>query len=142
MSRYSSLNRLKCITAWIYRFINNVKDKTNRKTGGLTARELKFAKLQWMKDSQRASYSTVLSDLVNGRKSKQQIVGQLQLRLDDNSLIRVGGRIDNSTMADSAKFPILLPKNHFKELYVRANHIDCVEHLATNSTKAAIEAKT
>ncbi|XP_074654082.1 uncharacterized protein LOC141908101 [Tubulanus polymorphus] len=138
MSRYSSLNRLKRITAWIYRFINNVKDTTNRKTGGLTARELKFAELQWMKDSQRASYSTVLSDLVNGRKSKQQIVGQLQLRLDDNSLIRVGGRIDNSTMADSAKFPILLPKNHFTELYVRPNHIDCVEHLATNSTIAAI----
>ena len=42
--------------------------------------------------------------------------------------MRVGGRIENSTMLYSAKFQILLPReHHFTKLYVRLCHLN-VKH--------------
>ena len=58
-SRYSFYWRLLSITAWIFRFIRNVRF-ARRSSGELTASELTQARLHWIKAAQAECFSTEL----------------------------------------------------------------------------------
>ena len=61
--------------------------------------------------------------------------------VDDDGLMRVGGRIENSTMPCSAKFPILLPReHHFTKLYVWLCHFN-VKHNGVRETLTELRSK-
>ncbi|XP_071132987.1 uncharacterized protein [Mytilus edulis] len=49
---------------------------------------------------------------LNPKVKSLPLVQQLRLYLDENGIIRCKGRIQNSSIDENAKFPILLPKNH------------------------------
>lgn len=47
--------------------------------------------------------------------------------LDDNQIIRVGGRLKNSELSFVAKHPILLPRKHrITRLLIQKAHVDCL----------------
>ena len=55
--RYSSWNKLKRITAWINRFIDNCKkQKEERRYGELFTDEIKVAEIQLIKEVQRLDF--------------------------------------------------------------------------------------
>ena len=52
-----------------------------------------------------------------------KIVKQLDLKVDNNGLLRCGGRLENAVLSELARFPILLPKcEHFTYLLVEKVH--------------------
>ena len=84
-NKFSTLKKLYRVTAWIFRFFNNFR-KTLSKTKTLskpfiTACELKFAELFWIKENQKQFTDEQLKTL-----SKD-----LNLIKDENQLIRCEG---------------------------------------------------
>lgn len=73
---------------------------------------------------------------MNGGKQQTSLQKQFKLYQDEKGLLRCKGRIDNSPIDDSAKYPALLPKKHrFNDLIImdilkRRLHFGCSQTLA------------
>ncbi|XP_071137411.1 uncharacterized protein [Mytilus edulis] len=123
MNRYSDLNRLLTVTGYVLKFVKNCQKKRpyrlrssqgdrNLRTS-LTEEEISLAMNLWIKDTQQDRFVKELEHIsLNPKVKSLPLVQQLRLYLDENGIIRCKGRIQNSSIEENAKFPILLPKNH------------------------------
>jgi len=138
---YSSLERLLAVTAYVQRFIDNLKQSQDgRMTGPLNATELNTARLKWIKASQDQVFINEISTLKSQTASKKSssLVRQLRLFLDSDGFLRCGGRIHNAPLSDIARFPYLLPQKHgFTKLLIYSLHISLF-HGGVNSTLTAL----
>ena len=133
---FSSLDRLFRVTAYVLRFIANVKAKHNNSSSSvkleeLNAEELKNAELKWVVDAQ-----------ISIRKDPKfdQLSTNLGL-IEEDKILKCKGRLGNSDLELEGKFPILLPKEgKFTELLVYSCH-DRVLHNGLKSTLAEIRSK-
>ena len=80
LSNYSSLDKLIAITAYVYRFISNLKSG-NTQHGPLTAAELYQAKMYWIKDCQQQVYGREISTLLSSPTTNKCFPLVRQLRL-------------------------------------------------------------
>ena len=129
---FSTIQRLLRVTAWVLRFVNNVKKKKNH-YGTLSVSELNSVQTLWIINYQSAMYPTELANLQANASSRLPLERQLRLFLVKD-IIRFGGRIHNAPLHESAKFPILLPQNHhLTKLIVRDAH-ERTLHSGLNST--------
>lgn len=136
--KYSTLTELQRIVAWIHRFSNNSKvSAANRLFGPLQVFELQNSLNCLIRLIQRNSFAQEIKLL----KSKQNLknssnILSLNPFLDKDDILRIGGRIGNSTYDFDKKFPILLPKNHiftkliFKQFHVNLLHCGVLQLLA------------
>lgn len=113
-SRWMSLVR---ITAYVRRFIQNTRiaysTSKERQSGPLTVHELHAARLFWFHIAQQAHFHRDVIDLKAGRQvSRSSKLKTLNPYIDDDGLIRVGGRLAKSSLPHSRKCPIVLPYNH------------------------------
>ncbi|XP_070541423.1 uncharacterized protein [Ptychodera flava] len=132
-NRYSSLTKLLRVSAIVLRFVSNLKKPKDRKTGYLTARELQRAENKWIKDVQLEVYRADVYSLL-GKTTKTTLARQLALFLDEDNILRCGGRLHNAPLEYAAKFPSLLPTHHrFTELVILAAH-KCVLHTGLQTT--------
>ena len=130
MNDYSKLQRLVCVTAWVRRFVNNLKASLKRKeiikrTGKLEVSELKEAKIE-------------LIELVQNELKKQgnfkQLVSELGI-VEQGGIFRCSDRLVNSDLEFDARRPIILPrKNHLTKLIIR----DCHERVHDNGVTATL----
>lgn len=130
---FSNLIRLKRVVALILRMFYNSKNKNknNRKVGPLTAIELSVAMNILIKLSQRDSFSNEINKLlqVQSEKSDQQYFELPTLKhlspfLDENEIMRVGGRLQNSNFDYHKIHPIILhSKHHLTNLIFRNEHL-------------------
>lgn len=124
--RFSSFLRIKRVTAYIFRFIKNCrqKDKSNITVGSLTVQEISLAQRVLIKMSQEQSFPFDMSSLNSkGIISKKSKLLSLSPFLDENLILRVGGRLANSTFEYTKKHPILLDSNHkFTQLLFDHEH--------------------
>ena len=111
-SRYSSFHQIQAVTAYIARFIHNLRNPHARKHGPLTSSELTVASKHLVMAMQYSTYQDEIAFLQKTRSKCPPLVKQLRLFLDDSQLIRCGGRIHNAPTTEAAKFPHLLPSNH------------------------------
>ncbi|CAG7825062.1 unnamed protein product [Allacma fusca] len=114
--RYSSIGRLQRITALVLRFRQNVKAKKNgwnKHTGPLTVLELRLALQALIKTVQENEYSEELKALSRKESisSRSKILSLCPI-LDQNGLLRVGGRLRKSHLPYDQKHPVLLPRSH------------------------------
>ncbi|XP_051166519.1 uncharacterized protein LOC127284864 [Leptopilina boulardi] len=123
--RYSSWNRLCRITAYCLRFSDNLK----RKRDGfplikdhLSAEELEGARISLLKLHQEEEFSRELADLRHNRpiNSSSKILTYNPF-LDDQGLMRVGGRLVNAPISYSQKFPIILSTKHMLTVLIIRN---------------------
>lgn len=124
--RFSQFNRMVRAVAYMNRFINNTQTKNTRLTGGLTVDELRESEKTLSRIAQSESFSEEYKVLQGNHKLKHtQKLSNLNLFLDDDKLIRVGGRLDNSSeFAYSKKHPVLMSsKHHFSTLLFRHEHL-------------------
>ncbi|XP_061704607.1 uncharacterized protein LOC133515970 [Cydia pomonella] len=126
--RFSSFNRLRRAGAYVLRFVNNtrIKNKINRKTGPLTVDELNASMQQLARRSQMKSFPVEYDKMINNLPVKHtRGINKLNVFLDTDSLIRVGGRISNATsFTYDKKHPILLCSKHrFTQLLFQSEHI-------------------
>ncbi|XP_054722391.1 uncharacterized protein LOC129232176 [Uloborus diversus] len=122
IARYSSFSRLIRVIAWCKRFINNCR--SSRVTGVLTSKEVDDATkivIQTVQESQFHSEIQLLKKRHPLPSSSKLL--PLGIFLDTDGIIKVGGRLKNSSQSPIQKHPILLPKSHhFTNLVIQYFH--------------------
>lgn len=126
-NKFSSFVTLINTMAWCLRFKNNLLCKLRNEElilSGLQTEEVKNAKVAIIKLVQQEVFSSDLNSIIKhgGLKSDSKIK-TLNPFLDNEGLLRVGGRLRNSELSDDAKHQVLLPQSHnFTDLLVRYYH--------------------
>ncbi|VDI60377.1 Hypothetical predicted protein [Mytilus galloprovincialis] len=132
LSRFSSLKKLLRVTCYVFKFVNICKSKRPynlrkyaRHGKDITKDEIDRATRTWITDIQNEKFSSEKEQLANPSHDKNlPLVRQLRLFIDTEGVIRCAGRIHNSQLDDSAKFPVLLPKkNQFTDLIILNAHL-------------------
>ena len=105
---FSNLGRLLRVTALVLKFIKLLKAQrqghVNQKPEiRVTGADIEAAEILWIKEVQR--------EMKSKEKFKMRS-HQLGLFEDDKGVIRCQGRLGNSELTDSAKYPILLDASH------------------------------
>lgn len=122
LSRFSNLNKIIRVLAYIFRFLNNCKSP-NKQYGVLTPKELENALHFLIKHVQRECFPHEYSDLKRKTPlSKRSKILNLNPFMH-NDLIRVGGRLNNSNYSFDQKHQIILPASHrLTELILHGEH--------------------
>ncbi|XP_070171009.1 uncharacterized protein [Polyergus mexicanus] len=122
----STWRRLIRVTARVQRFINNLKCRatnTNVNTTCLSAAELKEASLFWLRYVQQRHFPSEIQAL-NDKSLLPRSSSLLSLYpfLGKDKLIRLGGRIDHSSLSYDERHPIILPKHRISDLLIAQAH--------------------
>ena len=110
ITRYSRYTKLKQVTAFILRFVNNCRRPHTRKLSKLSVHELHEAEKMCLRSCQSTSYPEEIDNL-QSKRGCLPMVKQLRLFLDSDGYIRCGRRIHNAPVAELANFPYLFPEN-------------------------------
>ena len=143
INRYSTLRKLLAVTAYVVRFLDNLRVPLDqRQIGQICAEEYAKARLRWLKDTQQSVYNKEINNLQQLTKQPKtprlMLVRQLRLFVDAKGFLRCGGRIHNAPLSDLTKFPYLLPAKHpFSRLIVWDIHRH-LYHSDTNATLTAL----
>ena len=140
LMNYSTLSKVVRVTAFVLRFVSNVKHKSSQETGPLTASELHEAKMKWVKDCQQQVYYNEFTNMLSRPSASKRLllVRQLRLFIDEKGFIRCGGRIHNAPLCQTTRFPYLLPPKHpLTSMIIYSAHVNLF-HTGTNSTLTAI----
>ncbi|GFW73403.1 integrase catalytic domain-containing protein [Trichonephila clavipes] len=119
------------IFSFIFRFINNIKAKEScNKKKYLTADEVKRSTELLAKIAQLSEFKAEIDALKKGKGvSKTSKLKALDPFLDENSLLRVGGRLCNADLPFAAKHQIIIPSKHkftkflFEHMHKKFFHI-------------------
>lgn len=124
--RFSRLKRMIRVIAYCRRFLHFKKSKEPRPqfTYLLTCEELKVALITCIKQCQQQEFA---EDILYFNKMKvmpkKSKLYSLTPFVDEDGLLRVRGRIDNSNVSDEVKHPIIIPRSgHFTKLMVADAH--------------------
>jgi len=149
MLQYSSWFRFKRAVAWLLKFVQFLKARRCLRIsspidvsprGRLSIDELQYAETQIIKYVQKSAFLPVikaLQDVKHGESEKSTFknigsigsVYKLRPFLDGEGMLRVGGRLQNSTLEYQSKHQLLLPsKHHVTKLLVMDVH-ESVGHL-------------
>ncbi|XP_011165208.1 uncharacterized protein LOC105199705 [Solenopsis invicta] len=124
-TRFSSLSRLQRVVAYCLRFKTNTLNKPAREFGPLSVQELRQAMESLIHTTQSNEFAAELSDLQASRRvsTKSKLI-TLNPFLDENGIIRVGGRLRHANVDQSIKHPIVLPAKHpLTDLIIRDCHL-------------------
>ncbi|XP_057671219.1 uncharacterized protein LOC130902947 [Diorhabda carinulata] len=127
IKHFSDVNKLKRITAYIRCFYLNCKAKGNSElsnSGPLEVSELDGALNCLTKLSQGEFFHRDINKLNKNKPAADCKIISLNLFLDRDGILRVGGRLTNAKFAFEKKHPaILSSKSHLAELLVRNTHL-------------------
>ena len=101
--------------AWIQRFVSNCKLSGNyRELGGLGVDEITEAEIKITKTIQQHEFAEEYKCLTFGKElSTSSKILPLNPRIDENGLIRSGGRLENADyLSFNIKYPIILPRRN------------------------------
>nr|CAH7726126.1 unnamed protein product [Callosobruchus chinensis] len=141
--KFSNLTRLRRCLAWVLRFKENTRlALSDRKLGPLTMSELENSLIILVKIIQHDSFPKYLIQLRSKKVvNKNSKILSLSPFLDDNGLIRVGGRLKNAPYETVRKHPILLHAgHHITKLLFEHEHRRLL-HVGPNSLYAIIRDK-
>lgn len=117
IERWNNIYKITRTIAIVQRYANNFIHKMrpmirpNRIIGPITLQERNNA-LEWLiKIDQATKFSTEIAACkTNATLKKSKLIG-LRPFLDDNGVLRVNGRIENSDLSYDTKYPIVLPNS-------------------------------
>lgn len=124
LERFSTFSRLQRVIACCLRFLANARSsKDSRMLGPLSSSEMLRSEHTIIKMVQRESFHSEISSLMEaGRVNSSSRLASLSPFLQ-NDLIRVGGRLINSTLEYDKKHQIILPdKHHVTKLIIEQTH--------------------
>jgi hypothetical protein len=126
IQRFSKLNRLIRVIAYCRRFINKCRhSKANRQIATLTTQDLDQALTCCVKMVQQTSYAQEVKDLTGqGKVASTSSLKTLCPFIEQEGILRVGGRLQQSTLPYQAMHQIILLASHrFTNLLVSAEHM-------------------
>jgi len=125
-SRFSKLNRLIRVVAHCRRFMQNCRHpKAYRQTTTLSSQDLDHALTCCVKVVQQMCYAQEIKELGETQEvAVNSSIKTLHPFIDKERLLRVGGRLQHSTLPYQTRHHMILPANHhFTNLVVSAEHI-------------------
>ena len=142
MERYSTAKRLVRVTAWIIRFANNCRVRTEDRIGGeITSEEFTDAEVSLIVMTQHRVFDEEIQALKRRQplKNSSKLCG-LQPFLDDDEILRSNSRLQKADhLSYDTRFPIILPrKHHLTKLIIRSYHQRNGHAMGTNHTLAAL----
>ena len=125
VERWSGLCKAIRVVGWVQRFIHNVRcEKSQRLFDDLNFQELESAKYCLIQSVQAEHYAADIALLRSGKPvAASSKIAKLTPFIDSDGLLRVQGRLQQSTMEYGTKHPIILPKCHLSLLVVRFQHL-------------------
>jgi hypothetical protein len=112
INKFSSLSKIENIVAYLLRFANNCRvSNSTRRSGPITKNEHVAALKIVVKHVQRSSFQDICQKLKTNLACPKSI-HLLAPFLDEDEIIRVGGRLSNSRLCFNEKHPALLPRSH------------------------------
>jgi len=102
------------------------------------AEEISLAELYWIKSIQSNCFETELRFVATKHGHKPVRVDQFGLYIDEDSVLRRKGRINNSSLTLNSKQPILLPHDNPYVVLLIIDAHQCVKHSGTNDTLTAL----
>lgn len=137
--RFSSLNKLLRVLAYVLRFINNIKNKKeDRKIGTMTVLEINRAKLVIVKLVQDEAFQEDIKALRNGKVQRSSKLTSLHPFLDSKGVLRIGGRLKHALLPEEIKHPILLPAMHYFTTLLIVHHHERLLHAGAQTTLNSI----
>ena len=140
--RFSSLQKLTRSVAWILRFATNARTAADqRKRNELDSSELRAAEQVIIKQEQSEAFADDLSRLRSDLPvAKQSSLMTLSPFLDEEGILRVKGRLEQSHLTYDAKHPVIVPSGHLALLIVRSQHV-ALKHAGVSALMAAVRAR-
>ena len=143
--RFSRLNRLVRVTAWVFRFVDNCRAiQSQRSCGPLNCDELADSESSLIASVQSRCFPEEIKavragEIVNQRSS----LISLQPFLDDDGLLRANTRLENADyLSYEAKYPLILPRGVWlTKLIVRSYHERNGHSPGTNHVLALLSAR-
>ncbi|XP_065078747.1 uncharacterized protein LOC135701754 [Ochlerotatus camptorhynchus] len=125
LSKFSTFTKLIRMTAYWLRFLNNLRcPETEKLSGCLTTNELHHAERSIILSVQAESFSDEIRKLSSGVSvGRNSPLRWFNPQIDENGILRVGGRLAHSEESQQTKHPIVLPARHkFTELVICHYH--------------------
>nr|XP_012221303.1 PREDICTED: uncharacterized protein LOC105671592 [Linepithema humile] len=121
--RFSSLHQLLRVTAWCCRWQHIVAHKETTTT--LQPEELEEALIRWLRMTQAIYYADEIAAVsANQAVSQRSHLKLLNPYIDDNGVLRVGGRLKNALLAYDERHPMIVPPNSWlTKLIVESCHL-------------------
>lgn len=119
----SSWYKMRRVFVYIIRFINYTRKRKLYK-GPITTNEIEEATTQIIQIAQLAQFESEIKTLKAGKELKMScsIIG-LNVFLDQNNVLRVGGRLKNNNMTFNTLYPVIIPKqSSIAQLIIRETH--------------------
>ncbi|KAK2575256.1 hypothetical protein KPH14_012780 [Odynerus spinipes] len=138
--RFSSYHKLIRVCAFMMRFINHLRKRSSKiETQCLSSNELRGATKILVKLVQQEAFSEELRSLKNRKElPKGSKLLSLHPFIDDEGLLRVGGRLKNSNLSFEVKHQMILPSKHvFTRLLIEAEHRRYL-HAGAQATLSAV----
>ncbi|XP_028416927.1 uncharacterized protein LOC114541139 [Dendronephthya gigantea] len=143
LERYSSWYALQKGVAWLLCFLTFLRQKKHIRiqqqalSGSLLVREIRAATTKIVKYVQRQCFQdeirTLATTVADGQKSSKVVTENLIMKRSRlrklnpilvEGVLRVGGRLERSSMSFDAKHPMILPQHHHvTELIIRDSHV-------------------
>lgn len=120
INSFSSYERLVGTLASIISFF---KSRSKVKVSAVEARRLAFNRIVYV--LQQHYYQFEINELQKKSDVKfNSVLKSLTPFIDENGLLRVGGRLTNAQLSYDKKHPVIIPaRSHFAEIYVRHVHV-------------------
>ncbi|XP_017875755.1 uncharacterized protein LOC108622407 [Ceratina calcarata] len=125
LSRFSKWSRLLHVVAYCIRFYRILKGDRKKDNTALDFAELQDATDRIARHLQRIHFETECRCLEEHRAipARSQLIS-LNPFLDEQGVLRVGGRLKNAVIAWETKFPIILPKHDVSTSIIRQCHLN------------------
>lgn len=111
LKKYSSLSKIKRIVSYCLRFVYNLQNPTNKKSGAFTIHELHDALLVMVKRVQHTAFHEQIDNLER-KNPVSKGLRKLNPFIGGDGVLRVGGRLTHSGLLYDKKHPALLPSKH------------------------------
>ena len=115
MKRFSDWTRVKRVAGWVVRFAQNILRRKEDwiLDNDLDLEELKTAETMLVKDAQQSSFSSEVETLVaGGDLPDSNKLSSLSPFVDEEGVLRVGGRLRYIPIPSEAQHPVILPRCH------------------------------
>lgn len=141
LHKFSDWSRLVKAIARLKRLAKEIKDRKSRSCEASSREERREAQLTILKMVQEATLSQEIQYLKHHKETRPKSkLHRLSPFLDDQGIIRVGGRLTHAALHPHVKHPAVLPRNsHISSLLVKHYH-ERVHHqgqgMTTNELRA------
>ncbi|XP_053685940.1 uncharacterized protein LOC128735483 [Sabethes cyaneus] len=140
---FSNFRKLQRIIAYVFRFMKNCKTKSKNPsliiaTKYVTVLEMETSLKAIIKVLQMLKLPCEIDSIEKGKIPQK--LASLSPFLDDDHLLRVGGRLQEADFPYHTKHPLVLPNHPVAEMIIRALHIENL-HIGPSGLLAIVRRK-